>query len=330
MKYLKNLYYLFTSLYSYIAENYSQKKFVKNFKPLQDLLYKSRYSLRGNALNHLKDYCNRLYILIAVPSSNLEGYQISYSERSRLVLLGAFASIYDNFIDITRANIAKLKILVKNPNYYIPINIKEETGHEALKLLLKYYNGNIKRIFPSVFKTHLMQIQSKKQRNEDIEYEELKKIIYAKGGYTALLCRNMIDKPISKIDYHMWYQYGVFLQLSDDIFDMKKDFDEGIKTLANTSEKISEINDLLDKEFLACIKLVHQTIYSMDNKKEFIYRIALFYIIVKGLLHQIKRKTRRLNYTINLNKLKRKDFNFNFFSIRNYFYLFKLTVKLNI
>lgn len=330
MHHITNHYYLLQSYISYVIDYYSQKKFFKNYKPIQDLLFKSRYVLRGYELYRLKDYSIRLFALLGGAIKFLGGYEINYSERCRLTILGAFAPLYDDFIDHTIAKIAKLKIFVKNPNYYMPLNLKEKTGHELLKLLLSYYDGNIKKIFSIGLKTHFIQIQSQRQKEENISKNELAKIIRFKGGYSSLLCRYMLDLPLKKYEYETWFQYGVFLQLLDDIYDMKKDFDNGIKTVANTSDTIDDLNSQLDEDYNDLKEKVYKTDFSNENKKKFMFRVALVYIAGKGLLYQLKRKVRKMNNIIDLKVLKRKHFNLRYFSPFIFLYMIKLAYKINL
>jgi len=330
MQSFSNLYYLSKSYITYVIDYYSQKKFFKNYKPIQELLYKSRYNLRGYELYRLKDYSVRLFALLGGALKYLEDYELTYSERCKLTILGAFAPLYDDFIDHTLAKIAKLKIFVKDPNYYMPLNLKEKTGHELLKLLLNYYEGNIKKIFPIGLKTHFIQIQSQKQKEDNISRKELAAIIRYKGGYSSLLCRYMLDLPLRKNEYELWFQYGAFLQLLDDLYDMKKDFDNGIKTIANTSNTLNELHIFLDSEFNNLKNNLNKTSFKTNNKNKFMFRVALVYIAGKGLLYQLNKKVKKTNNIIDLKRLKRKHFNLRYFSPCIFLYMIKLACKLKL
>lgn len=329
MKKSLNIYYISISFLSYLFDYYSQKRFFKKYKPIQKILYRVKYIIRRYDLYRIKDYSIRLYALLGGVNKYINGKKINYNQRCRLSLLSAFTPLYDDFIDKTRSEIVKLKLFVRNPLFFMPVNLTEQTGYDILKLLLNNYNENIKKIFPAAYKAHLMQIISKNQKNGNLSLNEITQITYAKGGYSALLCRYMLDMPFLENEYNVWYQYGAFLQLLDDIYDIKKDYDENIRTIPTTITNISELNEILDINFLKLVQKIQLVNYSQTNKKYFLYRIALIYIAAKGILFQLNKNQNNNNGIINLEKLSKNDTEFRYLSLSNFIYMFKLAMNLN-
>ena len=325
-----NFYYLFITFILFLFDYYSQKQFFKKFTTLQSILSKSKFALRKYDLYRIKDYSIRLYALLGGITRFMDGYKVGYTERCRLTLLGAFAPIYDDFIDITKTEISKLKLFIKDPEYYIPINLKEKTGYEIMHLLLEYLKEDLFRLFPIILKTHLMQIESQKQKNRSTSLKELAKITYSKGGYSALLCRYMLNNPVKQGEYQAWFQYGAFLQILDDLFDINSDLKNGLHTIPNSIVDLKELDNIVDNQFNRFIDKTLILPYSYNEKKMIIYRIFMLYLVGKGMIYQLNKAKRKMEKTLNFAIMKKKNLTYKFFSFSNIIYIIKIVIGFKI
>lgn len=328
---LQNLLFLFHAFVIYLINYYSQKRFFNKFNELHQILNNSKPTLKKYDLFRIKDYSLRLYAICGGIHRYLSDKKLTQTERIRLTLLGAFSPIYDDFIDATKENIVNLKIFVKNPFYYIPINLKEKAGQEILKKLFAYNKHRLKDIYPHIYKTHLAQLRSKKQKNNTPSNNELEKITYAKGGYSILLSRYMIDTELIDNEYEMWYNLGALLQLLDDIFDIFNDISNNIHTLANTTDGIASLEKYLDSSFNSYMNVLKKLNYSNKGKSKVIYLVYLLFTAGKTMIYQLKRLTKD-NKEIDFTKYSARELRLNNWSFSNIIYILKLALnfKLNI
>jgi len=108
---------------------------------------------------------------------------------------------------------------------------------------------NINEYKATLSNVHQAQKDSLKQFDQNISKEEIVDITLRKGGYSLLMCRHYIDLPISNELDKAWYQLGGIIQITNDIYDIHKDLQEGICTLPNSIKNVEEI-ELLYKNLV--------------------------------------------------------------------------------
>lgn len=226
------------------------------------------------------------YYGLAVPAFLGEGFcllrgkQMTAIERHQLTYLGALTGLFDDFFDEKNMTKAHILELINTPEAALPAN-----AHEALFLCFyrKALNGNnpalIKEYFNEVFDA---QVLSERQKNSSISKEEIKEITFRKGGISILFYRSVFEEAIAADEYKLLYALGALGQLENDIFDVYKDHQEFIKTLATTTESIQSLRKLYVSLFSEVLTLLEQTDFSVSNKKRFAAFVSL--IGARGLV----------------------------------------------
>jgi hypothetical protein len=96
---------------------------------------------------------------------------------------------------------------------------------------------------PASFQPYLqaaMQAQNESlaQKQGKLSREDLLHIAYQKGGTALIMLRSSLAEPIPAAENPALRQLGGFIQLLNDLFDVYRDEQEGVQTLANQAEDI--------------------------------------------------------------------------------------------
>ncbi len=210
----------------------------------------------------------------------LRGKQMTATERHQLTYLGALTGLFDDFFDEKNMTKAQILELINTPESALPAN-----AHETL--FLRFYNkalaGNnpalIKEYFKKVFDA---QVLSERQKDRSIHKEEIKEVTFQKGGISILFYRSVFEEVITADEYKLLYSLGALGQLENDIFDVYKDHQESIKTLATTTTSIQSLKETYVSLFCEVFTLLEQTGFSTSNKKQFAAFVSL--IGARGLV----------------------------------------------
>jgi hypothetical protein len=122
------------------------------------------------------------------------------------------------------------------------------------------------------------QQESLQQHHETLCIKKLKNITWAKGGYALLLYRSALNRPISPEEWDAVYQLGGLMQLHNDIFDLYRDLQEGISTLASQTTSVKELSQLYFDEIKKTFDLYQRLPLSSYQKRKF---FLLLYLAVQ-------------------------------------------------
>ncbi len=140
-----------------------------------------------------------------------------------------------------------------------------ETAHERL---LFDYLARFEHAFPrdkspgfwfSLQRLFSAQIESLKQKGQDLPPGEYYRISLDKGGLSTVLAAYTGLGPLSEKEYEFFYRSGGVFQLVDDMLDIKKDQAEGVKTewtnaraqgksLAGPMKALLKLENLIEQE----------------------------------------------------------------------------------
>lgn len=176
-------------------------------------------------------------------------------EQLRNKLYFVLSGLYDDMLDQKEASVADIDRMFQDPASFQPRNFNEQVLiHVHLALLdsvsdKKSYHELLKEM-------HAVQLESLQQFDPQIENDHLISIARRKGGYSLLMCRHYLDLPVAKYTDDIWYHLGAVIQLSNDVFDLYKDLQEGIYTYANRATSYQTIKVVYDQEVKALRKSI--------------------------------------------------------------------------
>jgi len=236
----------------------------------------------------------------------LRGKKLTLKERAALTNLGALTGLFDDFFDKRDLNESYIRSLVENPEKLSGNNSNE-------KLFIKFYNralddsANANTLKEYFLKVYDAQIQSKSQINSDIKREEIEAITFLKGGISLLFYRSVFSDEMIEPEKLLLYKIGGVMQLENDIFDVYKDYKDGIKTLVTIENCIDNLRSKYNLLIHEIFALAHQTNFQPKNTKKFLRIVSL--VLCRGFvcLDMLKYKERLSNNSFSIEKYDRKD-----------------------
>jgi len=282
MGYFENLVSIPATFYKLKKNVNVQKTLIKNTL-LHDLeaLKKNDGSLNAHDLKKITHYyALGVPAILGTAFSLLRRQALSYDERMALTYLGALTGLGDDFFDDKHLNENELNILLQ----ILISDNKTELYHpktDAQKLFVMFFNKALQHTthkellrfyVKEVFKA---QIASKKQTISSINTDEIFKITCEKGGNSLLFYRSVLYAQADNFEAELLYNLGALMQLGNDIFDVYKDYNDGIKTLATTSTNIFLLKTSFIQLFEKTINLAYKTNYQPKHIKAFLRFISM-------------------------------------------------------
>lgn len=266
---------LFKILYSII----NQRAFIRsNLNPVLENYITSNIS---NAdITKIKKYYG-----LAVPAILGEGFCIlrgkplTQRERLTMTYLGSLTGLYDDFFDELHTQENHILELTKNPHESLVENDHESLFIKFYNLALKYSPSSelLKEKFIPVYEA---QIQSKLQRNSNLSISQLSEVTLLKGGVSLLFYRSALNEVPDKTEEALLYKLGGLMQLENDIFDIYKDYQDNISTLATTIKKVEDLRETYTQLHEKVIQLIREMRFPIKNKIFFTQYLNL--IICRG------------------------------------------------
>lgn len=259
-----------------------QKEFIKEniFPDLENFKKNNDTSLSEKDFDKIRNYYGLTLPTIADIFCTFRGAGLTHSERETITYLGALTGLFDDFFDEKGTKDVHIKELLDHPDI-------ENAGNSHEKLFIRYYrkafgnkhSNSLEEYRDLIFKA---QILSKKQTGGKLSFEEILHITEQKGGNSVLFVRAALKGEILKPEKELLFKLGLLAQLEDDIFDIYKDHQEGVQTLATTTDSITSLRSLYRSLVNEIYELSEGTDFPKKNKKKFAGAIAV--IAARGLV----------------------------------------------
>jgi hypothetical protein len=179
--------------------------------------------------------------------AQLHGRHTNTSEQRSNRMYFVLSGLYDDLIDQKEATVDEIDKMFLLPETYRPRNFNERVLIYAHLDLMNsvQHKPSYQQLLSDM---HKVQMESLSQFNPALEQDNLLSITFKKGGYSLLMCRHYLDLPVWSSTDAIWYQLGVVIQLSNDIFDIYKDLQQGIQTFANRARSAEEVQLLYHQQ----------------------------------------------------------------------------------
>jgi len=214
--------------------------------------------------------------------------------------------LYDDIIDQQLIDEKTLNQLFEDPTL-------TQTDLFETKVLVDVHLNLLNRVknisdYKSILtNVHQAQKDSLQQINTQIDKNALLDITLRKGGYSLLMCKQYIDLPNSNALDQCWYHLGGVIQITNDLFDIYKDLQEGIQTIPNTTKSLNDIEIVYNQLVHNFIQSLHQLPF--EKSKIEILKIKLSPIPAFGYIaiQNLSKIQGQQNTLPDLNKIPRKD-----------------------
>ena len=204
----------------------------------------------------------------------LQGRPMSRDERMASTCQGAMTGLFDDLFDKHHTSEARLHELVNDPSSVVPAGTNE-------KLFLAFYTEVLRHApDPSEIKTQLVKVReaqqaSKKQEDPAITKQEIEKIMFEKGGESLIFYRMAFNDRVGKPELDMLVQLGGLIQLSNDIFDLYKDRQQGIQTLMTLATDIRPLRIYYQQQVGLFYEMLMQSGYHRNRALQFMDRFSI-------------------------------------------------------
>lgn len=279
---IKNLLHIPISSYELLSSVFMQKQFIK--EELNDALQLFEQG-KDETLSSMDFKKIKRYYALGVPGilgksfSILNGFPITKTERLASTYQGALTGLFDDFFDHFDLPEVYLRKMIE-----IPENIETTKSNEALFLYL--YKQCLKHVEnPTLLKQYFnrvldAQVCSLNQTNAKTRLEEIKATTLFKGGISVVFYRVAYHQHMDEKEEKALYKLGGLLQLGNDIFDVHKNLQSGVRTLVTECKDIKE----LKQYFFQLLKEVYTEIYLMNYDR---FRIERFIQFLNLGIHRI-------------------------------------------
>lgn len=226
---------------------------------LSEQLSSRSQSLSSHEIRRIKSYT----VQSAITNhwfSLLRGEQPREEEWRFGLYLGAVTPVTDDLMDDTGLSFDQIKNdhSTLTPSYvvfrYLLAKIEERSA--------------VDRTFAKFYKltTDAQNESLAQQEDEKLSFERLRRLMFDKGGNSTLLYRSILTNPLSSEEERMIYHLGALLQLTNDIFDLHKDYKAGVQTLVTRECNIREVAAVyqeLEEDFVQAMLVLN---YPRKNK----------------------------------------------------------------
>ena len=308
INYLNNLIRQFGLFLSFARNVKFQKRFLQN--QVRSIIEQSKKtndgSLDEDDFRKISLYGYAVPAMIGETFCVLRGTKMSEQERLAMTYLGTITGLFDDFFDKKNMSIGEIELLIDNPVATVSTNSYE-------KLIITLFNNALENCADkNLLKTYCTnvfeaEVLSKKQMLPDIERDEIQEIIFQKGGVSMLLYSCALAGNLSEADKTIIFKLGSIGQLENDIFDVYKDYHEGIKTLVTTETNISNLREIYSGLVEEIFELVRATNYPDKNKQAFLRILAL--VLCRGYvcLDYLEKNKKSTNNIFSVEAYEKKD-----------------------
>lgn len=277
------------------------------------------------------------YYGLAVPALLGEGFCLLYGvqmnrrERSALTYLGAITGLFDDFIDEKGLSDERISQLLHDPKPKMATDAHESLYIEFYLKLFQHL-PHPELVLKYMEQVYHAQLHSKRQTIADLDESEIKAITDLKGGASLLLYRSVLDGFPDAVETKLLYQLGGLMQLENDLFDIYKDAQAQIKTLATTATQMHDLRIIYQGAWEDIVIQAAQTSFRLKNRKRFLRYMAL--VICRGMvcLDVLEANQTGTNNRFEVSKYSRKELICDMEQPKNYIlairYYLRLTAKL--
>ncbi|TAH25090.1 MAG: hypothetical protein EAZ07_07960 [Cytophagales bacterium] len=269
------------------TQNQFNERYIDSY--LQPFYLQYHKQLKASTLVKIKKYYCLALPMTCASYAKIYNRALTEKESVYAVLAGILIPLLDDFTDEKTLSNADLDQLTTFPADYRPQTLEEA----IVKTIICYLLENVKKPEDCInLLRQIIQAQhwSQRQTDADVSREELLNISLEKGGHSLVLFHFLLDEEPNRQTIDTLYLMGGILQICNDIFDLYKDYQEGIATYANTCDDFNVLIAFYTNKCRQFVKEARKLPYSSNNIEFFI----TFFVIVMARGAVALRRLRKL------------------------------------
>lgn len=225
-------------------------------------------------------YCLGIPLTCAV-YNQLYRVGLTDAERKNTVLAAIATPLIDDFTDQKAMSPEQLTQLILQPETFLATTMPQAIVKDAL-LQLKANTTDPAAALDALNHAFAAQLASEKQTDPATPPAELLRLSLQKGAWSHVVFHYLITNTPSPQLVALLQHMGGLLQLSNDFFDVYKDHNDGICTVANTCANFSQLIDYYCNECKKFCKTARSLPHPKPQTERFITFMAL--IMARGLV----------------------------------------------
>ena len=264
-------------------------------------------TIKDSALLKIKKYYCLGIPVTCASYKKIYGKSLSDKERELATLTGIITPLIDDFTDEKTLSDEKIEALTSLPETYRCTTVEEEIVKAILCKLLDQV-PNREGFLYALNRTIKAQHLSVKQMNANVTREELLHITLEKGAWSHIFFHYIINEIPTEQTIAAMDTMGGMLQMSNDIFDVYKDYKDRIKTIPNTCDDYADFEKYYGAECRKFCEMARALPYKKNDLEFFITFIA--FVMARGVvaLHMLKRLQNKMGGgALPFEKLERKQ-----------------------
>jgi hypothetical protein len=210
----------------------------------------------------------RFFSLLERAIGMLHNYPKSKKTKEAFVILSACGPIFDDLFDHKLATCDDI-IRVTRSQQTIPGDDPLLAQYAVLlrNILERIVN---KDVFLQTAE-YLCQAQEAAGQQRNIEnHNEVLHYTQLRGGYTALLCRCLVDIPLVDHEQELFMQLGYLSQITDDLFDWQEDVKNNHLTSVSASDSFDKVRETFESAHKDFLEIVNEIPLPQKCRKSFI------------------------------------------------------------
>ncbi|SFV33794.1 hypothetical protein [Thermoflavifilum thermophilum] len=257
----------------------------------------------------------------------LRGRKASAAEKKRFVYYFICSSLFDYFVDDMRMPFERIAMLSFKPEEETSTTFEEEVFLDAHRWLRKQVNDTQGYEICS-HALFTAQKESLLQFDKDLPPSTVLDITFRKGGYAVQLSSYYLDDKVPEIERKIWYQLGVLIQLTNDLYDVWKDASQQIRSSVLAVQDMHQFVRIFHQQVETLWELIKQHPARKSAKQNFLLHIAGTLSFGYIAMDQLTRLQGDQNYLPAYDSAHRKDWIIDMEKVENLKLWLKTTRKL--
>jgi len=274
----------FKTMYRTWRDISKQRLYIQSFLSpyLADLEQRFDGKFETDQLKKIKEYYGLFIpVMLCTSYKRLIGAAFTNEEKKRATLFGILTPVGDDLFDIDKLNNEAIEQITFEPQKFQAHTFSAKVAKEIQTSLLEEVPFHAAYI-NAAKNVYEIQLETEKQLNQAITNVDLERITYAKGGYSVIIYMEILDQKVDEEMRQVLFEIGSLMQLSNDLFDMYKDIQDGITTLANRCADFAQLKALFLEKVRACNQKLFALPYAQRRKLAF--AISMYLVIGRGLI----------------------------------------------